>query len=182
MNSNGLMLLDFCTQNSFTVMGSVFQLSNKFKTSWQHLRSKHWHQIDHVLADPQTRPHISITKTYLDVDCYSDHKLVICKCFFRLFRKRKGTKAPSRPKYSITPERILELQRRLDNDLANSEINWENLKTSLLSATSNTFPKQRKQNRDWFDENDQQILTLLKDKNGTRADPKRKKVSGPSAG
>ncbi|XP_066915923.1 craniofacial development protein 2-like [Clytia hemisphaerica] len=79
MNSNGLMLLDFCTQNSFTVMGSVFQLSNKFKTSWQHLRSKHWHQIDHVLADPQTRPHISITQTYLDADCYSDHKLVIYK-------------------------------------------------------------------------------------------------------
>ena len=124
MNANGLMLLDFCTQNSFTVMGSVFQLPNKFKTSWQHLRSKHWHQIDHVLADPQTRPQISITKTYLDADCYSDHKLVICKCSFRFFRKSKGIKAPSRPKYIITPERILDFQRRLDNDLANSEINW----------------------------------------------------------
>ena len=40
-------------------MGSVFQLPNKLKTSWQHLRSKHWHQIDHILADPQTRSHIS---------------------------------------------------------------------------------------------------------------------------
>ena len=33
MNSNGLMLLDFCTQNSFTVMGTVYQLPNKLKTT-----------------------------------------------------------------------------------------------------------------------------------------------------
>ena len=113
MNSNGLMLLDFCTQNDFTVMGTVFQLPNKLKTSWQHLRSKHWHQIDHVLADPRTRSHISVTKTHLGADCFSDHKLVLCKCSFRLLRKSKGTKAPSRPKFSITPERILQLQHFL---------------------------------------------------------------------
>ena len=168
MNANGLMLLDFCTQNSFIVMGTVFQLPNKFKTSWQHLRSKHWHQIDHILADSQTRPYISVTKTYLDADCYSDHKLVICKCSFRLSRKSKGTKAPSRPKYNITQEKIFEFQRLLDEDLTDCEINWENLKTSLLSATSIVLPKQKKRNQDWFDENDKQILTLLKDKNLNR--------------
>lgn len=92
MNVNELMLPDFCTQNSLTVSGSVFQLSNKHKTSWQHSRSKHWHQIDHIHTNPQTRSHISVTKTYLDADCYSGHKLVICKCSFRLFRKYKGRK------------------------------------------------------------------------------------------
>ena len=61
MNANGLMLLHFCTQKSFTIMGSVFQLPNKLKNSWQHLQSKH--QIDHILAKPETRSHISVTKT-----------------------------------------------------------------------------------------------------------------------
>ena len=49
--------------------------------------------------------------------------------FLPFFQKSKGIKAPSRLKYIITPERILKFQSCLDDDLANSEINWENLKT-----------------------------------------------------
>ena len=63
----------------------------------------------------------------------------------------------------LTQEKIFDLQRFLDNDLTNCEINWENLK---LSAMSNVFPKQKKKKKDWFDENSQQ--TLLKDKNFNR--------------
>ena len=87
---------------------------------------------------------------YLDADFYSDHKLVICKCFERVNERKlqldRNTTSPKR--------NFFDLQRLLDNDLTSFEINWENLKTSLLSALSNVFPKQKKQNKDWFDEND----------------------------
>ena len=51
MNSNGLMLLDFCTRFQLSIMGTMFQLKNILKYTWQHLRSKHWQQIDHVLSN-----------------------------------------------------------------------------------------------------------------------------------
>ena len=41
MNSNGLMLFDFCTQNDLSVMGSMYQMKNSLKTTWKHPRSKH---------------------------------------------------------------------------------------------------------------------------------------------
>ena len=51
MNSNGLMLLEFCTRFLLSIMGTIFQFKNHLKNTWQHTRSKHWHQIDHVLAE-----------------------------------------------------------------------------------------------------------------------------------
>ena len=44
----------------------------------------------------------------------------------------------------LTQEKIFDLQRLLDNDLTNCEINWENLK---LSAMSNVFTKQKKKKK-----------------------------------
>ena len=53
MNSNGIMLLEFCTRFQLSIMGTMFQLKNRFKSTWQHLRSKHWHQLDHVIVNKE---------------------------------------------------------------------------------------------------------------------------------
>ena len=62
----------------------------------------------------------------------------------------------------LTQEKIFDLQRLLDNDLTNCEINWENLK---LSAMSNVFPKQKKKKKTGLMKI---VLILLKDKNFNR--------------
>ena len=59
MNSNGLMLLEFCTRFQLAIMGTMFQLKNRLKNTWQHLRSRHWHQIDHVLATKKAKQFIN---------------------------------------------------------------------------------------------------------------------------
>ena len=41
MNSNGLILLEFCTRFQLSFMGTMFQLKHSLKNTWQHLRSKH---------------------------------------------------------------------------------------------------------------------------------------------
>ena len=97
MNSNGLILLEFCSQNHFSVMGSIFQLPNRLKCTWQHPRSKHWHQLDHVIANEHVKPGITVVKANLTADCFTDHRLVICKCTFSLKRKKKGRKPPIKP-------------------------------------------------------------------------------------
>ncbi|XP_076049415.1 uncharacterized protein LOC143030098 [Oratosquilla oratoria] len=49
-NSNGIRLLNLCSTHDFTITNTVFQLSNKYKMSWKHPRSKHWHQIDFIIT------------------------------------------------------------------------------------------------------------------------------------
>ena len=49
MNSNGLMLLEFCTRFELGVMGTMFQQKDYLKNTWQHLRSKHWHQLECIV-------------------------------------------------------------------------------------------------------------------------------------
>ena len=82
MHCYGLMLLEFCTRFQLSVMGTMFQFKNHLKNTWQHLRSKHWHQIDHVLADEKARKFIHVTKINPTADCFTDHKLHSCKWLF----------------------------------------------------------------------------------------------------
>ena len=96
MNSNGLMLLEFCTRFQLSIMGTMFQLKNSLKNTWQHLRSKHWHQIDHVLSNQAARQYITVTKVNRAADCFTDHKLVVSKCLFSLKQKKKGTRPPKK--------------------------------------------------------------------------------------
>ena len=58
MNSNGLILLEFCTRFQLSIMGTMFQLKDSLKNTWQHLRSKHWHQLDHVLSNKAKTRHL----------------------------------------------------------------------------------------------------------------------------
>jgi len=44
-NNNGLCLLEVCSEFSLCITNTMFQLQNKYKTSWMHPRSKHCHLI-----------------------------------------------------------------------------------------------------------------------------------------
>ena len=96
MNSNGIMLLEFCTRFQLSIMGTMFQLKNRLKSTWQHLRSKNWHQLDHVIANKEAKQHITVTKVNLTADCFTDHKLLVCKCRFSIKPKKKGAKPPKK--------------------------------------------------------------------------------------
>ena len=83
MNSIGLTLLEY--QVPIDSHGYNFPVKECLKTTWQHLRSKHWHQLDHVIDNKDARQHITITKANLLADCFTDHRLLVCKCKFRGF-------------------------------------------------------------------------------------------------
>jgi len=44
------MLLDLCVKHNMVVANTVFQQANKYKASWMHPHSHHWHVIDYVLT------------------------------------------------------------------------------------------------------------------------------------
>ena len=76
-NENGRMLLDFCRGCSrcpLRIM-STFYKHNTFGT-WQHNRTKQWHQIDHVLASRRTAALFTNVKIMAGLDFDTDHRLV----------------------------------------------------------------------------------------------------------
>ncbi|XP_076442022.1 uncharacterized protein LOC143281001 [Babylonia areolata] len=50
-NDNGRLLLEFYTKHSLSVTNTLFQQKARYKTTWKHLCSKHWHLLDYVLEE-----------------------------------------------------------------------------------------------------------------------------------
>ena len=170
-NSNGLMLLEFCTRFQLSIMGTMFQLKNHLKNTWQHMRSKHWHQVDHVFADKHTAKFINVTKVNPTADCFTDHKLLTCRCSIVFRKKWKSTKPSTILDTTMNTEKKGRLEKFLDEQLQHiCEGSWEDLRMVLQNAAKQTFDKKKRRSQDWFEDHDEKIQSLLKDKklNGDR--------------
>ena len=77
LNDNGRLLLDFCrstTKQPLRILSTFYQ-HNTYGT-WQHARTKVFHQIDHVVCSSKTAALINDVKVMPGIDFDSDHRLV----------------------------------------------------------------------------------------------------------
>ena len=146
----------------------MFQLTNRLKSTWQHLCSKHWHQLDHVIANKEAKQQITVTKVNLTADCFTDYKLLVCKCRFSIKPKKNGAKPPKKLNTNVNSERKEKLERFLNERLPECKNDWEDFKLLLQEAAHRTFGRRKVVLNDWFDEQDEEIQKLLKDKNLNR--------------
>jgi len=49
-NSNGLRLLNTCSEFDLVTTSTLFQLRYQYKTTWMHPSSKLWHLLDYVIV------------------------------------------------------------------------------------------------------------------------------------
>ena len=49
-NSIGTLLLQTGAKHDAVITNSLFQMAKKYKTAWQHPRSKHWHVLDYIIT------------------------------------------------------------------------------------------------------------------------------------
>ena len=91
-NDKGSLLLEFCSEHQLVIINTLFQQKDRFKATWRHPRSKHWHLLDYVLTRQRDTRDVLHTRVMPSADCNTDHRLVRCKVAFtsKSHPKRKG--------------------------------------------------------------------------------------------
>lgn len=87
-NSNGLLLLQTCSEFDLLITNTIFQLPKRKKTSWMHPRSHHWHLIDYIMRRSD-RHDVRVTKAMCGAECWTDHRLIISKLNIRIKPSRR---------------------------------------------------------------------------------------------
>ena len=89
------------------------------------------------------------------VECWTDHRLVRGKLNFVVKPRNRscGTKLPKRLNVA-----------GLKNAAVKEKLVWGNFKVSVYSTCERILGFRKRKNRDWFDENDVTIQSLLESK------------------
>ena len=69
-NDNGRSLLEFCSEHQLIITNTLFQQKDRYKTTWRHLSSKHWHLLDYVLTQQHDTRDILHTRVMPSADLH----------------------------------------------------------------------------------------------------------------
>ena len=99
-NQNGLLLLGLCVEHALTITNTLFRT----KTTWRHLRSKHWQFLDYAIIRQPDRKDVLVTRTKPSADdCWTDHRLLITRLGISIRSKPKvNHHLPSRKKFDVS--------------------------------------------------------------------------------
>ena len=143
-NDNDRLLLEFCSEHELTITNIMFQQKDRYKTTWQHLRSTHWHLVDYILTQQRNINDVQHTRVMPSADCYTDHRLVRSKVAFT-FKPPPRKKGPQTRRQNVQKLRCplhqktyqAKLAERLDRVAdPDTDQHWTQLKTVLQETTA----------------------------------------------
>lgn len=172
MNNNGLRLLTFCSEHQLHITNTNFQLKAKHKTTWQHPRSGHWHQLDHIIVRQEDRKEVLITKAMRGAECWTDHRLLRCK--IRLDVRPQQRRHPPARKINIQAlqdqDTCTSFRGKIANVLSQDEpdndltTKWQTLHSNLSDIAKEVMGYSQRKSQDWFDDHAPGIHQLLDEK------------------
>ena len=174
VNANGMRLLSLCAEHDLTITNTIFQQKNKYKTSWMHPRSKKWHLLDYVIVRRKDIKDVHTTRAMRGADCWTDHRMIISKLQVMVRPpvrlQRSGKKrldcarleaAEARDNLrSAIAGKLQDIESVLSPEGSVND-NWACLSSKLYEAASESIGYRRRKHQDWFDENSEQIKTML---------------------
>ena len=112
-----------------------------------------------------------MTKTMCDADCWTDHRLVVSKpnLRFQPARRSQDKKAPKRLDVSkLNQDKKKAFIDDICNHLGAMNLSSEEPETvfqnMVHTSTATTLGHPSRKHQDWFDENDEEIKSLLEEK------------------
>lgn len=173
-NSNGMRLLTLCSEHNLTITNTIFQQKTKYKTSWMHPRSKHWHLIDYVIVRRCDIKDVLMCRAMRGAECWTDHRMIMAKVHMSVrppIRKHgasgrrldcarlKDTSTRNEFRCSLA-EKLEELELILSggND---TDQQWTTISSALHEAAAHSIGYKTKNHQDWFDNNSDTIRNSL---------------------
>ncbi|XP_008483671.1 craniofacial development protein 2-like [Diaphorina citri] len=173
-NENGLRLINFCSQLNLHITNTWFQQKDKYKTTWQHPRTKQWHQIDHIIVRARDNTNVLRCRSMRGAQCETDHHLVRASMKIQLRKfhpQNKVTLKSFDTKKLKTEETKNSFQSQITSkyytvqgETETVESIWDRFKHATQNAASDTLGNKKHRKADWFDESDELIEEALKKK------------------
>ena len=173
MNDNGLRLLSMCAEHQLVITNTIFQLKDKYKNTWMHPRSKHWHMLDYVITRECHIQDVLITRVMRGADCWTDHRLVRSLFNFQIRPPiRKQAAAKKLDCASLKKQEVKDLFRSsiaagltsTDTQEEDPESEWNKLCSLIRTTAEATIGFTKRRHADWFDESSATIHNLLEQK------------------
>ncbi|CAG4942943.1 unnamed protein product [Colias eurytheme] len=171
MNSNGQLLLSLCTQFNLSITNTHFQLPDKYKTTWMHPRSRHWHLIDYAIVRQVDMSQVLITRVMRGAHCWSDHRLILIKLRLRMRYPRRSCRVKPT---GINVDKLWDPDTRQQYiDMLNDEVLsgnndddllacWGKFSSQIVTTAKQALGITKRKNEDWFDENDAELSEALR--------------------
>ena len=162
INDNGQRLLELCSLHDLCITNTFFPNKHHRRVSWQHPRSKRWHQLDMIVTRRSNLKSVRNTRTFHSADCNTDHSLV---CSFAKFEVKPLHRARQKavPKINITQlsdEHLCnEYRSALDRQLqdcptaCDATTKWNFIRNATHKAALDTFGRKKRDREDWFEAN-----------------------------
>ena len=168
-NSNGLLLLQLCHESDLALTNTWFRQKDKYKASWKHLRSGHWHILDYVIVRPKDLCDVRSVRCMRGAECLTDHRLLKAELSVIVKRqiRKASVRSPKRIDVSqlVCGEKLECFHKAVEAiDLTESTDPCVTFTKEIFEAAASTFGYVERKHQDWFAENEQLVTSLLKEK------------------
>ena len=177
-NERGERLIQFASENNFTITNSCFQHHHRRLYTWTSPDGKHRNQIDYILIRRRWRTSVQNTHTLPGADCGSDHQLLMSKLrvklrAIRIKKPQKRLEVQDTRKFLKSVENNWEKWTTAEHREETINTLWDQAKQLISNAVEDSNPPVTKHKRQhWMTDVTLSLIDERREKKATGCDVK----------